>query len=66
MRNRTVMTFWQKASQSLPPQIRARYAGDFAAAERWEAAFEGLVELFSQSQRLLRRPRSPSASSSSG
>jgi hypothetical protein len=66
MRNKNAMTFWQKAAQSLPPQIRARYADDFAAAERWEAAFEGLIEFFSQSQRLLRRPRSPSASSSSG
>ena len=36
------MTFWQKAAQSLPPQVRARYADDFAAAERWDAAFEGL------------------------
>jgi hypothetical protein len=60
------MTFWQRAAQSLPPQVRARYAGDFAAAERWDARLGGLIEFFSQSQRLLRRPRSPSASSSSG
>ena len=66
MRNRTAMTFWQRAAQSLPPQIRARYASDFAAAERWEARLEGLIEFLSQSQRLLRRPRGPSASSSSG
>jgi hypothetical protein len=66
MRNRTATSFWQKAAQSLPPQIRARYASDFAAAERWEARLEDLIEFFSQSQRLLRRPRNPSASSSSG
>jgi hypothetical protein len=65
MRNRTATSFWQKAAQSLPPQIRARYAGDFAAAERWEARLDGLAELLSH-YRLLRRPRSPSASSSSG
>ena len=66
MRNRTATSFWQKAAQSLPPQVRARYASEFEAAERWEAVFDGLSELLSQSQRLLRRPRSPSASSSSG
>ena len=65
MRNRTVTSFWQRAAQSLPPQVRNRYASEFAAAERWEARLDGLVEFLSNMQ-LLRRPRSPSASSSSG
>jgi hypothetical protein len=66
MRNRPEMSFWQKAAQSLPAQVRTRYAGYFVAAERWELALDGLIELLSQFQRLLRRPRSPQASSSSG
>jgi hypothetical protein len=60
------MSFWQKAAQSLPPQVRSRYASEFAAAERWEARLDGLAEFLSTSYQLLRRPRSPSASSSSG
>lgn len=58
--------FWQKAAQSLPAPYRARYLDLFVRAERWELALDGLTELVSQLQRLLRRPRSPSASSSSG
>jgi hypothetical protein len=59
------MSFWQKAAQSLPPQVRRRYASEFAAAELWDARLDGLLEFLSNMQ-LLRRPRSPSASSSSG
>ncbi len=66
MRNRPVTIFWQKAAKSLPAHIQARYLGYFVAAERWEEAFDGLTDLLSRSQRLLRRPRSTSASSSSG
>jgi hypothetical protein len=64
MRNRT-SSFWQKAAQSLPAHVRTRYSGYFAAAERWDARLDGLSEFLSH-YRLLRRPRSPSASSSSG
>ena len=59
------MSFWQKAAQSLPPHVRSRYADYFAAAERWEARLDGLAGFLSH-YRLLRRPHSPSASSSSG
>lgn len=50
MRNRPATSFWQKAAQSLPAQVRARYAGYFVAAERWETVFDGFVELFSRSE----------------
>ena len=66
MRNKPAMSFWQKAAKSLPPHVRARYAGYFVAAERWDRTYDDVVEFLSQSQRLLRRPRSASASSSSG
>lgn len=65
MRNRTTNSFWQKAAQSLPAHVRTRYAGYFAAAERWESRLDSLFGFLSQ-YHLLRRPRSPSASSSSG
>jgi hypothetical protein len=60
MRNRNVSaaSFWEKAVKSLPPSVRARYASDFAAAERWDRRLDGVMELLSKSQRLLRRPRS--------
>jgi hypothetical protein len=50
MRNRAEISFWQNAAQSLPAQVRARYAGYFVAAERWEATLDGFVELFSRSE----------------
>jgi hypothetical protein len=62
MRNQRATSFWQKAATSLPPQVRARYAGYFVAAERWDRRLDALTEFVShsvsQSQRLLRRPHS--------
>jgi hypothetical protein len=61
-RNGSAGSFWQKAAKSLPPHVRARYASYFVAAERWDQRFDGFMEFIShslsQSQRLLRRPRS--------
>jgi hypothetical protein len=55
-------SFWEKAAKSLPPHVRARYADYFIAAERWDQRFDSVMEFISQSvsqsQRLLRRPRS--------
>jgi ribosomal protein L31E len=46
MRNEINTPFWKNALESLPPSLRARYAHDIAAAERWElridAALKGL------------------------
>ena len=46
MRNEIRTPFWKNALESLPASLRARYAQDIAAAERWElridAALKGL------------------------
>ena len=65
MRRTQSHAFWKNAAGSLPTNVRARYAGYFERAERWELAVDGIIELL-QDIRLLRRPRSFSASSSSG
>ena len=43
--------FWIKAANSLPAHIRARYMAHFERAERWELAFDAIVELFSRGKR---------------
>ena len=58
-------TFWRNAAASLPRAVRERHLAEFERAERWELAVDGIIELL-QDIRLLRRPRSFSASSSSG
>ena len=55
MRNRAVTSFWQKAARSLPPHVRARYAGYFEQAERWELALDELIELGSRAKLRLDR-----------
>lgn len=49
--------FWRQAAQSLPPQVRGRYGSYFEAAERWELAWDRLVELGARFRRLGRRPQ---------
>lgn len=44
MRNQATTGFWKNALESLPPQIRARYALQFEAAERRELGFDVLIE----------------------
>ena len=47
MRNEFVTLFWRNAYESLPGEVRARYRGDFIAAERWELTVGGLIEAWS-------------------
>ena len=63
MRKESATIFWRKAAQSLPAQVRVRYAGYFERAERIERGLDGLIGLL-RDFRLLRRPRGLSASSS--
>ena len=49
-KQQSVKAFWQKAARSLPPHVRARYAGYFAQAERWELALDEVIELFSSAK----------------
>lgn len=44
MRNEIVTPFWKNALESLPERLRARYAPDIAAAERWELRIDALVQ----------------------
>jgi hypothetical protein len=49
--------FWRNAARSLPPQVQARYGSYFEAAERWELAWDRVVELGARIKRLGRRPQ---------
>ena len=48
MRNEFVTQFWRDALESLPEQVRSRYALQMKAAERWELAFGSLIESISR------------------
>jgi len=48
MRNELVTPFWKNALNSLPANLRPRYASYMAAAERWELRIDAVVELFSR------------------
>jgi len=63
MRNNELVTpFWKNALESLPESLRARYAHDIAAAERWElridAVVEGLTRAKGAFNRMFQTPRS--------
>ncbi len=59
MRNELVTPFWNNALDSLPASLRARYAQDIAAAERWELRIEALVELLARAKAALGRTFQP-------
>jgi len=49
MRNNELVTpFWKNALESLPASLRARYAHDIAAAERWELRIEAVTEMLAR------------------
>jgi len=48
-------SFWQRALESLPPEIRWRYALDFEAAERYERMLDSAIALCKSGGRLLAR-----------
>lgn len=51
--------FWNKAANSLPAATRERYLAHFERAERWELAFDSIVELLSRAK----HPRFPAPKS---
>ena len=63
--NEFVTAFWQRAHQSLPAEVRARYLTQIKAAERWELALGDLIELGSRVKhavlRLLQAPKTKRA-----
>ena len=62
MRNELVTPFWKNALESLPVSLRARYAHDIAAAERWELRIDAVVEAAARAKsafsRMFQTPRS--------
>ncbi|HEY7656741.1 MAG TPA: hypothetical protein VH881_07750 [Burkholderiales bacterium] len=48
-------SFWRDAANSLPPEIRHRYAADFEAAERIEQALDLAIETWVSVRRVLGR-----------
>jgi hypothetical protein len=48
MRNELVTPFWKDALESLPASLRARYAHDIAAAERWELRIDALIQAWTR------------------
>jgi hypothetical protein len=55
MRNEPVTPFWKDALASLPASLRARYAHDIAAAERWELRIDALIEAWTRAKAALTR-----------
>jgi hypothetical protein len=51
MRNHEFVTpFWKDALASLPKTVQQRYSLQLHAAERWELAFDALIELVSRAR----------------
>lgn len=46
-------SFWQEAAKSLPASVRKRYAGHFETAERYEEAFDALIEASSRAKQAI-------------
>lgn len=42
--------FWREAAGSLPASVRARYAGYFERAERWELMLDEAIEWVSRAK----------------
>ena len=56
MRNHEFVTpFWKDALASLPEAVQPRYSLQLHAAERWELAFDALIELVSRARNGLGR-----------
>jgi hypothetical protein len=55
MRNEFVTKFWQRAYESLPAATREQYVTQMQAAERWELALAGVIELFSRAKNAILR-----------
>jgi hypothetical protein len=56
MRNELVTPFWKNALESLPASLRARYAQDIAAAERWELRIDAIVKGLVRANAAFARP----------
>jgi hypothetical protein len=50
-----VTPFWQRAYESLPTEVRAQYLTQIQAAERWELAVAGALQLWSRAKNAVAR-----------
>jgi hypothetical protein len=48
MRNEFVTSFWHRAYESLPSEVRGQYLTQIKAAERWELALGDAIEVVSR------------------
>ena len=55
MRNEFVTSFWQRAYESLPAQVRAQYLTQIKAAERWELVLGDVIQLGSRAKNAILR-----------
>ena len=65
MRKDFATSFWQQAYERLPAGVRAQYLTHMKAAERWELAIDGLIEVGSRAKgavaKLFHTPRTNGA-----
>jgi hypothetical protein len=50
MRREFVTSFWQRAYESLPAQVRGQYLTQMKAAEQWELALADALQLWSRAK----------------
>jgi hypothetical protein len=50
MRKEFATPFWQRAYDSLPPQVRGQYLTQMKAAESWELALGEAIQLGSRAK----------------
>jgi hypothetical protein len=55
MRSDFVTKFWQRAYDSLPAGTREQYVTQMQAAERWELALGGVIQLLSRAKNAILR-----------
>ena len=55
MRKEFVTSFWQRAYEALPAQVRGQHLMQLKAAERWELALGDVIELTSRLKQAVAR-----------
>ena len=55
MRNEFATSFWQRAYESLPAQVRGQYLTQIKAAERWELVLGDVIQLVSRAKNAILR-----------
>lgn len=50
MREEFVTSFWQRAYESLPAQVRGQYLTQMKAAEGWELALNEAIQFWSRAK----------------